>query len=312
MELRKKKCVRYAEEVPEEDWQRLERETLERHWKKHDARKKFKFADIVPLYKFFFPCKAFRIAGDFCSPDIGVTNEYHGFSTINYFKSVNHTSFDDSSQLLSVYLNPISLSQYRFPWRYIVERFQSVNDANMKLIGDLTEQYCQLFEERFKSLLTEKKRPQPLKDTAIAIEEADPPLIISLPLSDTSVPTLWSRRRRSSLSIMKDTMQDLLVINMPLIKLLGFTPNEMLEWVLRKGVHPIFDRGDHFQISARILEISLRWLRDTSSASEPAIYRTSLQTKDEKELPVEVAQSVHVTPDWMIMVYQFTDLRKQL
>eukprot|EP01017_Pseudomicrothorax_dubius_P033770 TRINITY_DN4554_c0_g4_i1.p1 TRINITY_DN4554_c0_g4~~TRINITY_DN4554_c0_g4_i1.p1 ORF type:complete len:319 (+),score=46.93 TRINITY_DN4554_c0_g4_i1:449-1405(+) len=312
MELRLRRQVKYKDG---DEWDEAKEREMEGSMgvarRKRSKRDRVRMVDDLSTIRYNFPSSAFRIIGDVCIPDFSGLEEYHAFSTVNYFKTVCCIEYDEKKRIFSIFLNSVSFNQYRLPWEYVIERFTSLGRQDAKETADLLHEYCETARKEQIRLEEIKKKfnTQALKlGPAKQIEEKGIP---DLPNIDTPKPACWTRRRRVAVSPYKDTMQDMLAINESLLRLLGFSFKEITDYAMQRGCPPVLSAESQQILLESAFRASMESFKTAKLPSERR-FTASLETKGGNKIEVEVTMSITASDFWFFIMYEFTEVRPAL
>eukprot|EP01017_Pseudomicrothorax_dubius_P005174 TRINITY_DN11238_c0_g1_i3.p1 TRINITY_DN11238_c0_g1~~TRINITY_DN11238_c0_g1_i3.p1 ORF type:complete len:294 (-),score=60.74 TRINITY_DN11238_c0_g1_i3:61-942(-) len=289
MDLRRRK-----EEVcyEEEDDAELQLERLKKRRQIQERKKRprrrhppgnLKTKEIVPVFKYFYPHKAYRLPGDYCIPNFtdDEHQEYFSFSTISYLKTIQQIDFDEKHGIIEARLNSVQPENYGVPWEYIVDRMSSMNEKGLKDLSESIKNYCLCFTKYFKAINQNNQT-----EALILKHEADLPF-----LKKSDIPMIWLRRKR----IGTDSVQDKFAINLALVKMLGFSASEVIEKMLEKGIPPVFAKAERVDIVNQIMKMNIDIIQNPHKKFESKYLTSHLDNRGAMKLAVDVVVTIHLS-----------------
>eukprot|EP01017_Pseudomicrothorax_dubius_P005290 TRINITY_DN112_c0_g1_i2.p1 TRINITY_DN112_c0_g1~~TRINITY_DN112_c0_g1_i2.p1 ORF type:complete len:324 (-),score=21.14 TRINITY_DN112_c0_g1_i2:143-1114(-) len=308
MELRRKERISYGpldSSGDEEDNRRLPLLVKRKKTKPRPFRKRAHLLEISPIFKDFFPPLAFMLPGGFCISDLLTSNsEYHGFHTVNYFRTVNRIEYDAKRGLVHIYLNHLSSNHTIYNWKYVCDRFESASDVSIKRCADLLRVYGTAMEK----WISENKEPNHLMVSKQSMpdlkDEYDED---HLPGEELKIPSLWTRRSREW-EKSSDLALDKVVFNDALLKLLRFSTEDFLDYSMIHGIHPVMASKVRTNLLIKGLNSLISGMkRPSPDPDRDPLMDMTILTREKNLVDVKWLSTLHVSRSFKTVQHQIFD-----
>eukprot|EP01017_Pseudomicrothorax_dubius_P011869 TRINITY_DN1456_c0_g2_i1.p1 TRINITY_DN1456_c0_g2~~TRINITY_DN1456_c0_g2_i1.p1 ORF type:complete len:245 (-),score=20.98 TRINITY_DN1456_c0_g2_i1:184-918(-) len=228
------------------------------------------------------------MVGDLIMPSSFENEEdFYGAQTYSYFKTISNIEVDRERGFMKFLFNSPPMKTTGTPWRYVCERFKSLNDVQYHTLAESISEFCLSIEELLcfvkKGVLPKEEVPKIFgaKSETRKIED----------LISNELPTyIHCQVIREEEGEFQSTMEAI-YINMKLIELLEYKIDEMLERTMVRGMHPIFHKSEQLHQMICALNFVLSMVKQDRRNTS---YKTAIVSRFARKIPVTCSHALEI------------------